>query len=317
MKSFSNLKNKNILITGITGFIGSNLSKKLTEIGANVFGISRSNQNDYIEKIDLQNLEELDRYMKEKKITICFHLAGESIVESGQKHPHNTFQSNILSTLNILETAKINNLEKIIISSSAHVYGKHTPPCTELDIPKPSIPYETSKLCADLISQSYATTYGLPIFIPRFVNVYGPGDANISRLIPNTINSILLDKNPTMWGGKALRDYIYIDDVVSAYLHLACANKNIAGNKIIFNFGSNNIVSVSEVITTLIDVSGKNLKIVRIPSNRDNEITKQYVSWDKANKLLGWSPNVSLDKGLALTYQWYKNQIIKKEKDGK
>ncbi|MCB9813615.1 MAG: NAD(P)-dependent oxidoreductase [Pseudomonadales bacterium] len=308
MISLSKIRNKNILITGITGFIGLNLSKKLKEMGANVFGISRTSQVDNIYKINLDDFDSLDDFIKAKKISICFHLAGESLVESGYEDPLNTFKTNITKTLNVLESARKNHLDKIIISSTAHVYGALSSPCTENDNPRPSRPYETSKLCTDLISQSYANTFGLPIFVPRLVNIYGPGDNNFRRLIPNTIRNILLDKNPQMWGGKAIRDYLFIDDAVNAYVSLALANNSVVQKGIIFNFGSNNIISVEDLILKLIKISKKDLKIINIPFERDNEIAEQFLNFSKAKKLLEWNPTVNIDEGLKRTYKWYEKK---------
>lgn len=311
MNQVKYLKNKNILITGITGFIGSSLTRKLSRLGSNVYGTSRTHEKGNTYKIDIQNFDELNQFIKDKKIDICFHLAGESLVESGQKDPHKTFDSNISGTLNILESARKNNLKKVVISSSAHVYGDHTPPCSEIDIPQPSRPYETSKLCIDLIAQSYARTFNLPIFIPRFVNIYGPGDKNLNRLVPATMMTVAKGENPKMWGGGAIRDYLYIGDAVNALISLACANSKAGENGIIFNFGSDNRISVEELIQKIIDVSGNGLKINKVPSSRKNEILRQYVSWKKAKETLGWSPKTTLNKGLKLTYNWYKSQQLK------
>ncbi|MBT3249260.1 MAG: NAD-dependent epimerase/dehydratase family protein [Candidatus Pacebacteria bacterium] len=302
------LKNKNVLITGMTGFIGSRLAMKLSRMGANVFGTSRTYEKNNIYRLDIQSFDEVNQLIKDKKIDICFHLAGEAIVEAGQKDPYGTFDSNISSTLNILESARQNKLKKVVISSTAHVYGDHTPPCSEIDIPQPSRPYETSKLCIDLIAQSYAKTYDLPIFIPRFVNIYGPGDKNLNRLIPATIRTVIMGKNPKMWGGGAIRDYLYIDDAVSALIHLASANSKASKNGIIFNFGADNRISVEELIGKIISTSEKELKIDKVPSSRKDEILRQYVSWKKAKETLEWSPKTNLDKGLKLTYNWYKKQ---------
>ena len=194
-------KNKRILITGITGFVGKNLAKVLEDLGGDVYGISRTINNKKILKTDIVDYNKVDTFIGEKKISICFHLAGESLVEMGQKDPYNVFKVNTQGTLNIIESGRKHKLEKIIIASTAHVYGKNRVPYFEGYIPRPSRPYETSKACTDLIAQSYADTFKLPILIPRFVNIYGPGDLNFNRLIPKTIKSILLHQSPHRWGG--------------------------------------------------------------------------------------------------------------------
>jgi len=227
---------KNILITGINGFVGSHLARALEEKGAKVWGISRSVKKGNIIKANIIDYSKINEIIEEKKIVMCFHLAAESLVESGQEDPYHTFKTNIIGTINILEAARKNNLERVIIASSSHVYGDNPLPYKEDYPPKPSRPYETSKTSIDLIAQSYADTFGLPVLISRFSNIYGPGDFNFNRLIPKTIKSALSDENPQMWGGGAVRDYIYIDDAVDGYLKLAVLPISSLEKNRIFNF---------------------------------------------------------------------------------
>lgn len=299
------IKNKNILITGVTGFVGKHLENKLLALEANVFGISHNEKNKKYITADVTDLVALEKIIKNKKIDICFHLAGESLVESGQTDPYKTFQINTLGTLNILELGRKYHLEKIIIASTSHVYGENRLPYYEGYSPRPSRPYETSKTCTDLIAQSYANTFNLPVLIPRFVNIYGPGDVNFTRLIPKTIRNILHDENPTMWGGGAIRDYLFISDAINAYILLAQIPIKSVGKNRIFNFGSNNRTSVHELIDTLIRISGKNLNIKKIEDSRINEIKAQYVSWSKAKRILEWNPEINLEEGLSQTIAWY------------
>ncbi|MEK7558670.1 MAG: NAD(P)-dependent oxidoreductase [Patescibacteria group bacterium] len=307
-------KNKNILITGITGFIGSNLAEKLHTLGANVYGISRSSQNKYILTGDISDFLSIDKIIKSNQIDICFHLAATSLVESGQSDPHNTFRLNILGTLNILESARKNNLEKIIVASTAQVYGNN-PPFKETDQIISSRPYETSKICTDLLAQSYANTFNLPVLISRCVNTYGPNDLNLSRLVPKTINSILHDQNPKMWGeGNIIRNYLYINDVINAYICLAKVNMETITKDRIFNFGSNNFISVKDLMQKIINLSKKNMKIEKINGYRNNEVREQNVSWLKAKKILGWKPKTSLDTGLKKTMEWYEEYFKKNYK---
>lgn len=299
-------KGKRVLITGITGFVGKNLSAKLTFLGSEVYGISKSLESKRIKR-NILDYKGVNEFIKAKKIAICFHLAGESIVESGQKDPYDTFRTNIQGTINILESARKNKLEKIIIASTAHVYGKNKLPYRESYTPKPSRPYETSKACADLIAQSYAATFNLPVLIPRFVNIYGPGDLNFTRLIPRTIKAVFTHDSVSMWGGEAIRDYLYIDDALDAYLSLAMTDSSDVGGNTIFNFGSGNKISVKDLIALIISLSNKNLSIERIDEKRPSEIKSQYVSFSRARNVLSWKPHVGLDKGLKKTLSWYKD----------
>lgn len=310
----NDLKNKKILITGITGFVGKALSIRLTSLGAIVYGVSRSIKNDVRNlSTDILDYSRINKFIKDSDIDICFHLASAALVEEGQIHPYQTFKVNTEGTLNILESARNNNLEKVIIASTSHVYGKNKIPYFENYMPRPTRPYETSKACTDIIAQSYATSFKLPVLIPRFVNIYGPGDLNFQRLIPKTIKSVLGNSQPKMWGGQAIRDYLFIDDAIDAYVRLATLKmKHVIGNQI-FNFGSNNNISVKDLIEKIIKISGKNLEIKMIPQGRQEEIKSQYVSWEKAKRLLRWEPKFALDEGLRRTIAWYSEFLYNKK----
>ena len=309
----NSIEGKRVLITGITGFVGKALSKRLKSQGANVFGISRSIKNDKKNlKVDILDYSAIDKFIKDSKIDICFHLASTSLVEEGQLHPYQTFKVNTEGTLNILESARNNNLNRIIVASTSHVYGKNKVPYFENYMPRPTRPYETSKACTDIIAQSYATSFNLPVLIPRFVNIYGPGDLNFQRLIPKTIKSILEDVPPKMWGGEAIRDYLFIDDAIDAYLLLAKININKVGDNRVFNFGSSNMISVEDLIKKIIKISGKNCTIKKESIGREGEIASQYVSSKKAARLLGWNPKINLDEGLRKTIAWYLRLLYNK-----
>jgi len=325
-------KERKILITGITGFVGRALSDRLSSLGAIIYGISRSVNNDARNlNADILDYPKINKFIKDSKIKICFHLASKALVESGQENPYQTFKINTEGTLNILESARNNNLDRIIVASTSHVYGKNKVPYLESYMPRPTRPYETSKACTDLIAQSYADTFNLPVLIPRFVNIYGPNDLNFDRLIPKTIRSVLSnqqpkmwdgtakrdylfidDQQPKMWDGTAKRDYLFIDDAIQAYLLLAKVNMKKVENNRVFNFGSSNIITVSEVIKKIIDISKKQLEIEKIDDLRMNEIKSQYVSWKKAKQLLGWEPKVDLDLGLKRTVAWYSRFLYNK-----
>lgn len=310
----NSIEGKRVLITGITGFVGKALVKRLKLQGANVFGISRFIKSDRRNlKADILDYSAINKFIKDSKIDICFHLASASLVEEGQSNPYQTFKVNVEGTLNILEIARNNNLEKIIIASTSHVYGKNRVPYFESYTPKPTRPYETSKACTDIIAQSYSKSFDLPVLIPRFVNIYGPGDLNFQRLIPKTIKSVLGNSEPKMWGGQAVRDYLFIDDAINAYILLATADINKIGENRVFNFGGSNIISVEDLIGKIIFLSGKDFKIEKAGIKREGEIASQYVSSKKASRLLGWKPEINLDEGLSKTIAWYSKFLYNKE----
>lgn len=309
----NSIKGKRVLITGITGFVGKALEKRLRILGAKVFGISRSvNNDDRNLNADILDYPQINKFIKNSGIEMCFHLASASLVEEGQTHPYQTFKVNTEGTLNVLESARNNHLKKVIIASTSHVYGKNKVPYLESYTPKPTRPYETSKTCMDIIAQSYAESFDLPVLIPRFVNIYGPGDLNSQRLIPKTIKSVLGNSEPKMWGRQTIRDYLFIDDAIDAYICLATLDMKHADGNRIFNFGSNKRISVKDIMEKIIKISGKKLKIKKIPQERQEEIESQYVSAKKARQLLGWEPKIDLDLGLKKTIVWYSKFLYNK-----
>lgn len=308
----SKIKGKRIMITGISGFVGSALGEKLKKMGVFVYGVSRKKSDGNIFTGDIMDFEPLNDYVKKSKIKMIVHLAGESLVESGQIAPYTTFKVNTEGTLNILEIARKNNLEKVIVASTSHVYGKNKVPYYEGYMPRPSRPYETSKACTDLVAQSYAETFSLPVLIPRFVNIYGPGDLNFTRLIPKTIKSIMGSIPPEMWGGQATREYLYIDDAVSAYVKLLQLDIATVGKNRVFNIGSGNVISVKDLIEKIIKISGVEMEINRIEDKREMEISSQYVAVKKAKRMLQWEAKTDIDNGLAKTIAWYKEFFYNK-----
>jgi CDP-glucose 4,6-dehydratase len=295
--------NRRILITGAGGFVGSHLARKLKELGAEVVSLIRREDG-----VDVADREALETFF-DNKPSVVFHLAGEAVVERGQEMPFDTFRTNVLGTLNVLELSRIYAIPKIIIASTAQVYGEGKPPFREDDPPRPSRPYETSKTATDLLAQSYADSFNLGVLIPRFANIYGPGDTNFTRLIPKVLKYILKDKPIPVWGGTAKREYLYVDDAVEAYLMLgAISDVKLERNRI-FNFGSGKPIAVQDIITTIGKLAGVTIRIIREKDVREGEITDQYISWEKASRALGWKPRVSLDEGLRRTIAWYKEYL--------
>lgn len=304
-------KNKSVLITGASGFIGTHLSTYLLDKGAHVVMLDKYAKNDSVLPLNTSYNHSLAAIFHKTKFFACFHLAGVSIVEKGKESPYHTFRINLLSALNILEQCRLWKVQRIIIASTAHVYGDAQVPTTEDEPPRPSRPYETSKTCTDIMAQSYADTFHLPVLIPRFVNIYGPGDTHFTRLIPKTIHAVLHDNKPSMWGGKATREYLYIDDAVRAYDCLGkISDANLEHNRI-YNFGTGECVSVQDLIKKIIALSGKNTSIKRSHYGRDDEITAQQVSWSKAKRVLKWKPENSLDEGLIKTIEWYRTYFTR------
>ncbi|MDP1721701.1 MAG: NAD(P)-dependent oxidoreductase [Candidatus Gottesmanbacteria bacterium] len=298
-------KNKSVIITGAHGFVGKHLTERLFSLGALVVPLSRSAGN----PIDVTDRASLTPFF-EKKPGVVFHLAGESLVEKGQDVPYDTFQTNFIGTLNVLELSRLFHIPRVIIASTAHVYGVGTPPFSEDDPPRPSRPYETSKTITDLLAQSYADSFDLGVVIGRFANIYGPGDTNVTRLIPKTLRYALQKKPVPMWGGTAKREYLYIDDAVAAYLMLGAMPAVKLERNRIFNFGAGNPIDARGIIEAIGGLIGEKITIVPADYERKNEITDQFVLWEKASRILGWKPGMDLREGLTRTIEWHKNNTI-------
>ncbi len=321
-------KDKKVLITGASGFVGSNLTKRLIEENAKITVLIEhpirktsllklENLTGEIEKIQIGSVTDfslLSNLIKRRKISTVFHLAAQPLVDVAQINPLSTFQINIQGTWNILEAARINKIEKVVIASTAHVYGDSAnSPHSESQDPHPSRPYETSKAAADLLAQSYVDTYDLPVEIPRFTNIYGPGDFNLERIVPKLITMIISNKKPKIWDIGAVRDFLYIDDAIGAYLKIAETKLPNSKRHRATNFGSGKPISIKKLAETLIRISQKDLKIAKTssPEERTREILKQYVTIDKAKKLFDWEPKVSIKNGIKITYLWYEKNISK------
>jgi CDP-glucose 4,6-dehydratase len=307
---------KNVLITGINGFVGSSVAEREIINGNNVIGIVRDinkkSQLDILNKCtiiygDINDAFLIERIIAEYEINLVYHLAAMSIVKIANKNPINCYKSNIIGTINILEgVRKINPNIKVILASSDKSYGTHKIlPYTEDMKLQPDDPYSTSKACADLIAQSYYKTYGIDVNIIRCANIYGPRDMNFSRIIPNSINKILNNQKPQIYSGVMLfkREFIYIDDVVDAYCLLS--TNGISGE--IYNIGDDEFYTIEDIVKKISKLMKYNGEIDIIEKDFI-EIPFQYMSADKLKKL-GWKKKYSFLNGLEKTIKWYKSNF--------
>jgi CDP-glucose 4,6-dehydratase len=317
-------KDKKVVITGFEGFLGANLTRELLKEGALVIGIdSKTNRKDTlftkddykritVIQADVADFELVKKIIFRNKIQVVFHLAAEAIVDRSFENPLNTFTSNIEGTWNILEASRQagKNIEAVIIASSDKAYGSHEKlPYTESSSLKGSHPYDVSKSCADLISYTYAKSYNMPVAVTRCGNIYGPGDFNFSRIIPDTIRCALTGNCFLIRSdGKFLRDYVYVDDIVNAYLTLATKMNILDLQEKTFNFSNNHPYSVLEVVKMIYDLIGRKPDY-KILNKSKHEIRNQYLSSQKALRILGWKPEFSLRQGLERTISWYRDYL--------
>ncbi|GED02916.1 putative sugar dehydratase/epimerase YfnG [Bacillus atrophaeus] len=299
--------------------MGSYLVKELVDQGANVTGLIRdavpkSNlyQGEYVQKINivqgaLEDLPVIERALGEYEIDTVFHLAAQAIVGVANRNPISTFEANILGTWNILEACRKHPLiKRVIVASSDKAYGDQENLPYDENMPlQGNHPYDVSKSCADLISHTYFHTYGLPVCITRCGNLYGGGDLNFNRIIPQTIQLVLNGEAPEIRSdGTFVRDYFYIEDAVQAYLLLAekMEENNLAGEA--FNFSNEIQLTVLELVEKILKAMNSNLK-PNVLNQGSNEIKHQYLSAEKARKLLNWTPAYTIDEGLEKTIKWY------------
>ncbi|MEW6087936.1 MAG: GDP-mannose 4,6-dehydratase [bacterium] len=313
-------KNKRILVTGYEGFLGSNLTKWLLNNKARIIGIDIDvrrdktilTENDYdkitVIKGNISDFDFLKEIISKYKIEIIFHLAAEAIVERALKDPLKTFSSNIEGTWNILEACRqYGKVGTIIIASSDKAYGSHKKLPYKEDAPLiGNHPYDVSKSCADLIAYAYYHTYNLPVAVTRCGNIYGPGDFNFSRIIPDAIRCLITGETLLIRSdGRFTRDYVYVDDIVNGYVMLAekMKKKKLQGE--VFNFSDENPLAVIKLLEIISALTKQKLNY-RVLNKAKYEIKDQFLDSSKARRLLGWKPKYTLKEGFKETIEWYK-----------
>ena len=318
-------EDKNVFVTGGSGLLGSHLIKKLLELKAHKIVVL---VRDYVPKslffsekvsekvitVDgkVEDFRLIERTLNEYEIDTVFHLAAQPLVTIANRGPLATFESNIRGTWNVLEACRLHKdiIKRIVIASSDKAYGSHEElPYRETAPLKGEHPYDVSKSCVDLISQSYHKTYGLPIAITRCGNFYGPGDLNFNRIVPETIKNVIENKRPPIRSdGTFIRDYIYIPDAVDGYLKISenMDKKEIIGEA--FNISTSNKLSVLEMVKLILKIMNSNLE-PEILNEAKGEIKHQYLDGSKIKRILNWEPKHSIEQGLTETIEWYKKNL--------
>lgn len=308
-------------VTGGTGLVGSWLIRRLTEAGADVTCLVRDwipqseiVRTGLIEKVkvvrgDIRDREVLERALGEYEIDTVIHLAAQTIVTIANRNPISTFETNIAGTWNLMEACRRSpKVKQIVVASSDKAYGdQEILPYNENTPLQGQHPYDVSKSAADLIANTYAVSFDLPVAITRCGNFYGGGDLNWNRIIPGTIRSILRGQPPIIRSdGEYIRDYFYVEDGAAAYMLLAeqlAARPELKGQA--FNFSNEIQASVREIVERI--SSMLNSKFTpNIRNEISNEIRHQYLSAEKARRELNWKPMFNLDEGLQKTTEWYK-----------
>ena len=259
----------------------------------------------------LQDFDTIERAINEYQIEVVFHLGAQAIVAAAHRSPLQTFESNVRGTYNLLEACRRfpQGLKRVVIASSDKAYGEvETLPYTE-DMPlQGRNPYEVSKSCADLIAQSYHHAYGVPIAISRCANIYGGGDLNWNRIVPGAIEAFLSRQRFIIRSdGSYIRDYMFVKDAVNAYLHLGEADDRVHGHA--FNFSTESPSSVLELVDNIRGRMGFETLEPEVQGVASGEIHSQYLSPSKAQSMLGWSIQHSLEDGIDQTINWYRDYL--------
>ena len=320
-----------IFVSGATGIVGSWLCAELLNRGAHVVALVK-NFDPQSELIRTGNIKRLtvvngvledfwaiERAINDHDIQIVIHLGAQAIVGSALRSPLPTFETNIRGTYNLLEACRIHarQVSSIVVASSDKAYGHHDLlPYTE-DAPLVGRnPYDVSKTCGDMLAQSYFHTYGLPIGIARCGNIYGGGDLNWSRIVPATIRSYFFEQRPVIRSdGTFVRDYLYVKDAVDGYLRLAESLNQDAISGQAFNFGNESPITVVELVSEIQGLMESQHIDPEILGIAEAEIHSQYLSADKARRLLNWNPANDLRSGLAETISWYR-EFLQVESSG-
>lgn len=310
-----------VAITGATGFLGSHVTRLLSELGAEVVILVRDEvpptpvvdewRRDRVSVVrgDVRDQEVLERLLGEYQVDAVFHLAAQTQVQTANRNAVSTLDSNIRGAWTVLEACRRTpTVARVVLASSDKAYGSQPElPYTE-DMPLLARhPYDVSKACADLIALSYHTAFGVPVSVTRCGNFFGPGDTNWERLVPGTSRSLLRGERPIVRSdGSPTRDYLHVVDGALAYLCVAEAfdgDAPVAGEA--FNFSTETPLAVRELVALMIEVSGRPELEPDVRASAQHEIDHQFLSAEKARKVLGWSPKFTMQEALADTYAWY------------
>jgi CDP-glucose 4,6-dehydratase len=310
-----------VFVTGATGLLGGWLTKRLVEFNADLVclvrdwvpqsELVRSGTMERVKVVrgDVRNQKLLEQSLGEYEIETVFNLAAQTIVPIANRNPISTFETNIGGTWTLLEACRRSpTVKQIVQASSDKAYGEHKDlPHVEEHPLIATHPYDVSKSSADLLARTYAATFDVPVVITRCGNFFGGGDLNWNRVVPGTIRSVVRNKPPVIRSdGKFVRDYFYVEDAVEAYVEMAehlAQNQNLRGEA--FNFSYEQPKNVLEIVDLVLKLMRSDLK-PEIRNQATGEIRSQYLSAQKARKILGWKPLFTLEEGLKRTIDWYR-----------
>ncbi|HZN15965.1 MAG TPA: GDP-mannose 4,6-dehydratase [Acidimicrobiales bacterium] len=317
-------RHRAVAVTGATGFLGSELTRQLVDLGANVVVVVRDDipatgATTWLDQVsvvrgDVRDQELLERVLGEYEVTTAMHLAAQTQVGVANKNAVSTYDTNVRGTWSLLEAVRRSpQVSAVVVASTDKAYGEQPRLPYDEDMPLlAKHPYDVSKAAADLITQSYHHTFGVPACITRCGNFFGPGDMNWNRIVPGVIRWLLEATRPIIRSdGTWTRDYIYVVDGALAYLRTAealTADPSLAG--MAFNFSTETPLSVLELVDMLREAVGSDLE-PDVQGTATNEIPHQYLSAERARRVLGWKPRYTMQEALAETVAWYRDFLAK------
>ena len=314
---------RSVFVTGAYGLLGSWLVRALVERGDRVTvlqrdraprsalilsGVAADNAVDVVHG-DLNEPGLMARALGEQEVDTVFHLAAQTIVGTANRSPVATFESNVRGTWTLLEACRLHGAARVVVAASDKAYGASATLPYREDMPlEPRYPYDVSKAATDLIARSYWHTFGLPVAVTRFANLYGGGDLNRSRLIPEAVGAALAGRAPVIRSdGTPERDFLYVEDAVDAYLRIAGALDGEGARGEAFNAGAGRPHAVRDVVARICAIAGTDVEPeIRGSGTPAGEIDRQWVDATKLRTLTGWEPRVVLDEGLRRTVEWYR-----------
>ncbi len=316
-------RDRSVAVTGATGFLGSHLTAELVALGADVVVLARDevppspvaagwDGRVSVVRGAVEDQAALERLLGDYEVRTLFHLAAQSQVGVANRNPIATYEANIAGTWSVLEAVRRSpRVEQVVTASSDKAYGDQ--PVLPYDEAMPLLavnPYDVSKACADLLAQSYAATYDVPVCITRCGNFFGPGDRNWQRLVPGTIRSLLRGERPLIRSdGSMVRDYLYVVDGALAYLRLAevmAAGGAPTGEA--YNFSTESPLSVLDLVERIQAVMGTAVE-PDIRNEASHEIQEQFLSAAKARAVLGWAPRWTMEDAVVATVAWYRTDL--------
>lgn len=316
------MSDASVLVTGAYGLLGGWLVKALLDGGASVTVVRRDvTVRSALEALELEDFVNvvhgdicadglIERALAEYDVDTVFHVAAQTLVPTANHSPVPTFETNIRGTWVVLEACRRHGAHRVVVAASDKAYGPQTDlPYREEHSLSPLYPYDVSKAAADMLARCYWHTFELPVAVTRFANMYGGGDSNRSRLIPEAVVAALEGRRPVVRSdGSPERDFLYVEDAVQAYLSIAAALGRGQARGEAFNAGGGGPHRVLDVVNRICELAGTqvepDIRGIGIPGG---EIDRQWVDSTKLENLTGWCPSVTLEEGLRRTIEWYRN----------